>query len=160
MGKGFYVRHKTYKLTWAEGEELEGLEVRAKAIPFRTYLVVASLLDGDPPDVYEDTEDCDRDGTPTVYEFKDNPGSQFRFLVKAFSRALMDWNLTDDDGTPVPANEAGIWAQDREFVILTIRAWVDGLASVARPLERPSPAGVPLAGESIPMEPLSESLAS
>lgn len=148
-----YVRQKTYKLTWAEGEELEGLEVRAKAIPFRTYLVVGSLLDGDAPDTHEDD-----DGT--VYAFKDNPASQFEFLVKTFAKALVSWNLTTEDGASVPADEAGVWAQDREFVILTIRAWVDGLASVSRPLAKPSPAGVPSAGVSIPMEPLSESLAS
>ncbi|MCP2248734.1 hypothetical protein [Lentzea aerocolonigenes] len=149
MAKTTFTRRKIYKLVWPEGAELEGLEVRAKAIPFRAYLVIAALLDGDAPDTHEDDDGA-------VYDFKDNPDSQFEYVIKKFAEALVDWNLVEDD-EPVPADEKGIWSQDRELVLITIRAWIDALASVSRPLAQPSPAGEPLAGVSIPMETLSES---
>ncbi len=48
--------------------------------------------------------------------------------------------------------------QDFEMLVIVMRAWIDALATVSRPLPQPSPAGEPLAGVSIPMETLSESL--
>lgn len=153
MGKNSFVRRKTYTLTWPEGAELDGLEVRATATSLRNYLTASAITDGDVPDSFEDD-----DGT--VWNFKDNPDSQFEFIVRQFSKSLLDWNLTTEDGIAVPATEESLWRQDREFAMITIRAWLDALATVSRPLPKPSPAGVPLAGESIPMEPLSESLAS
>lgn len=145
---GGYVRQKVYKLVWPEGAELEGLEVRASATSIRNYLVLSSILDGTPPDSYEDEEDG-------LFEFKSGKDEDFRFIVRKFSRALKSWNLTTDAGDSVKAIEAEVWNQDREMVLIVIRAWIDALASVSRPLPEPSPAGQPLAGVSIPMETLS-----
>lgn len=160
MTKEFFVRRKTYTLKWPEGAELAGLQVRAKATSIRSYLVLTAVVDGNPPDVYEDTEECDQGGTPTNYDFAHDENAGFRFIARKFSDALLEWNLTTDDGEPVKPIEAEVWNQDREFFLVVVRAWLDALASVSRPLEEPSPAGVPLAVASIPMEPLSESRAS
>ncbi len=148
-----FVRQKTYTLTWPEGAELEGLQVRAAATQLRVYMLISAILDGDPPDSHTDD-----DGT--VYEFKADPESTWRYTIKAFSRSLLGWNLTDKQGAEVAATEAEMWNQDREFVLIVIRAWLDALASVSRPLPTPSPAGTQLAVASIPMETLSENLAS
>ncbi|KJK44437.1 hypothetical protein UK23_29495 [Lentzea aerocolonigenes] len=153
MGKGFFTRRKTYKLVWPEGEELAGLEARATATSLRKYMAITGIIDGEPPESFED-----EDGT--VYDFAANPDSQFEFIIKVFSTCLLDWNLTDEDEVPVPATEAGLWDQDREFVLILIRAWVDALGSISRPLAKPSVGGSSLAEELIPMESLSESLAS
>lgn len=147
---GGYVRQKVYKLVWPEGAELEGLEVRVSATSVRNYMVAVAILDGAAPESF-----VDEDGE--LYEFADDPDKQFEFIVKKFSKGLLDWNLTTPDGEPVKAVEAEVWNQDREFVLIVTRAWLDALASVSRPLPQPSPAGQPLAGVSIPMETLSES---
>lgn len=146
-----FERRKIYRLEWPEGAELAGLEVRATPTSVRNYLVLTALVDGDAPDSYED-----EDG---AWEFKGNLDGQFEFIVKKFSKCLLSWNL-EDEGIAVPATEASVWEQDREFVLVVIRAWLDSLASVSRPLETPSPAGTQSAVELIPMETLSESLAS
>lgn len=153
MGKSFYTRRKTYKLVWAEGEELAGLEVRATATSLRYYMAITAIVDGDPPESFEDD-----DGV--VYDFAANPKSEYDFIVKVLSKCLLDWNLTDEDEVPVPATEKGLWDQDREFLLYLARAWVDALGSISAPLAKPSDGGSSLAEESIPMETLSESLAS
>jgi hypothetical protein len=147
---GGYVRQKVYKLVWPEGAELEGLEVRVSATSIKNYMVAVAILDNDPPDSFVDEEG-------ELYEFKDNGDRQFEFIVRKFSKGLLSWNLTTPDDEEIKAVEAEVWNQDREFVLIVTRAWLDALASVSRPLPKPSPAGQPLAGVSIPMETLSES---
>lgn len=43
-------------------------------------------------------------------------------LFRAFARSLLAWNLVDD-GRPVPATEAGVLAQDPEFLLALARTW-------------------------------------
>lgn len=146
-----FERKKIYKLEWPEDSEFAGLEARVKAANIRDYLALMAVLVRDAPDTYEDD-----DGS---WQLKGNIEQQFAFCVKKFAKSLVSWNL-EEDGVPVPADEEGLYAQDRDFVLAMIRAWTDALASVSPPLEVPSPAGTQSAVESIPMEPLSESLAS
>lgn len=60
-------------------------------------------------------------------------------LFDAFGRALIAWNLVDDDGVPVPATVEGIADQDDEFLIEVVLGWLTtvstGGASIAPPFD-------------------------
>ncbi|MGH7179199.1 MAG: hypothetical protein ACREJC_17610 [Tepidisphaeraceae bacterium] len=79
-------------------------------------------------------------------------------LVK-FIDFLVDWNVLDDNGDPVPATLAGVSTQEPTFMWKIINAWMTA-GSAPAPLEQPSSDGEQSLEASIPMEPLSPSLAS
>lgn len=123
---------KVYKLVFAD-EEMAGLEVRARSVPLGGFLDLLKLAKArggklDPAQV-------------------DNIGK----LFEAFSKALVSWNLEDDEGVPVPATLDGLHSQDIDFVFSIILAWMDAIAGVPAPLERTSPGGVPSEEALIPM---------
>lgn len=75
--------------------------------------------------------------------------------------AIESWNLEDDGGNAVPVSVAAIRAQDPDFFWTAVRAWILGMTiKVGEDLKAPSSNGKPLEELSIPMEPLSENLAS
>jgi hypothetical protein len=78
--------------------------------------------------------------------------------VKAlFAEHLVAWNLEDDDDVPVPATTEGVSAQDDDFVLDLVAAWMDEVGGVSGPKEPTSNGGSPSLVASIPMEPLSPS---
>lgn len=74
------------------------------------------------------------------------------------------WNVEEPDGTPVIPNLDGIKRQDKDMVMAVLRAWQDGVATVAAPLPEGSGSGETSPVSLIPMTPLgsdsSQSLAS
>ena len=88
------------------------------------------------------------------------PGQAFERYLPAFVAALVDWNLEEPDGTPVPATLEGLRSLDIPFATALIRAWTAGTAGLSPPLAQPSPSGQPSAEPSIPMEVLSSSPSS
>lgn len=81
--------------------------------------------------------------------------------LREMGRALISWNLEDEEtGEPVPATPEAAMAQDQDLMIALAAAWLDGLKGVSAPLEPSSTDGQPSLEASLPMEPLSESLAS
>jgi hypothetical protein len=90
---------------------------------------------------------------------KSSLGEQLREM----SQSLISWNLEDEDtGQPVPVTPEAVMGQDQDLMIALATAWMDGLAGAAvkGPLETTSTDGPPSLEASLPMEPLSESLAS
>lgn len=138
-----YKRKKTFKLTWADGE-FEGLEVRVRSMSVERFLELGPLL-----------EALDMDGLGT------KEMGELRELFREFSTVLVDWNLEDeDDDSAVPCTTEAFLGQDIRFVNEVISRWAEHIAGVSAPLERPSPSGEPSLEVSLPMEPLSPSLAS
>ena len=131
-----YVRDSTYKLTFAEFTDDDGaaLEIRVKPMSVERWL---ALVGGD------------LDPEETIGLFIDH---------------LVGWNLEtrDEDGkvSPVPATREGVQAQDVMFILQLTEMWGDRIGQVAAPLGKPSSDGVPSLEGSLPMAPLSESLAS
>ncbi|WP_405676800.1 hypothetical protein OG292_19355 [Streptomyces sp. NBC_01511] len=81
--------------------------------------------------------------------------------LKEMAGALISWNLLDEDtGEPIPPTPEAVYAQDQDLMLALAAAWADGLAGVSAPLESSSSDGGPSLEASLPMEPLSESLAS
>jgi hypothetical protein len=82
-------------------------------------------------------------------------------LFDAFAKALISWNLEDDDGVPVPATAKGIDGfPDSRLMSTIVNTWMDAVSGVDDELGKDSSSGKPSLEESIPMEPLSPSLAS
>jgi hypothetical protein len=124
--KGYKPKFKTYKLFFAD-PEMDGLEVTARSIP------VGPLLELSVTDPEQDP-------------YKS---------VRHFADALVDWNIEDDDGNPVPANLEGLATLEIDFVLEVVRAWTQALTAVRPPLPEGSPSGGTSAPEvSIPMTPL------
>ena len=135
-----YVRNKRYKLVFAD-EEFAGLEVVTRPLPIGDYLEMVALMDERPE---------------TLRQSKDKSVN----ILGIFAGALISWNLEADDGTPVPATLEGMTSQDYELCLEVIRAYIDAINGVPAPLDEPSPSGEPSLEASLPMEPLSQSLAS
>jgi hypothetical protein len=135
-----YVREKTYRLVF-EDDDLEGLVVRARAVDLATFLRVAKLT-GDGLSLAADNE-------VAITE-----------MVELVGLALIEWNLQDATGEPVPADAQGLRSQDKDFTLAVINAWIEAVAGVARPLGQPSPGGDRSLEASLPMAVPSPSLAS
>jgi hypothetical protein len=137
---GFKRARKTYRLRFAEGSELEGLEVVAGSLPLGEFLGLTELADID----VHNPADLAKVGV----------------LFESFAGALQSWNLVDDDDRPVPATLEGVKAQDYEFMLEVIGEWMTAIGGVPAPLGQRSGGGVPSVVASLPMEPLSPSQAS
>jgi hypothetical protein len=81
-------------------------------------------------------------------------------LVELLAKQLISWNLEAEDGTPVPPTLDAIQAEDNDLIFAIINRWMEAVQGVPAPLPESSPSGEPSPVESIPMAPLSESLAS
>lgn len=93
-------------------------------------------------------------------------GATYRHVgdqLRTMADRLISWNLEEEDGTPVPTTQEAVLAQDQALMLAILDGWIGKLnkeAEVPTPLEPSSPAGEPFPEASLPMEPLSESLAS
>jgi hypothetical protein len=133
---GYRRKSKNYVLAF-EDPEMDGLEVKVKSMSVgkvREFLARSRSDDG-----------VDVDGTFTDFE-----------------KALLSWNLLDDDDQPVPPTRVGIDAQDVDFIMAIVTAWMETITGVADadPLDGRSNFGEPSLVASLPMEPLSASQAS
>ncbi len=130
---GYVPKKKTYKLDFA-GTEHDGLLVRIRGINTGQYMDLLGLKS-----IAEEDEDA-----------------QTKMLELMVDR-LVDWNITEEDGTPVPCDLAGVRAQDLDLNLAIINAWQKAIADVPAPLPQGSPSGEPSPVASIPMEALSPS---
>jgi hypothetical protein len=132
---GYKRKSKNYVLAF-EDPEMDGLEVKVKSLSVgkvREFLAKSRA------------NEVDVDGT-----FDD------------FEKALLSWNLLDDDDQPVPTNREGIDGQDVDFIMAIVTAWMETITGVpdADPLDGRSNSGEPSLVASLPMVPLSASQAS
>lgn len=75
-------------------------------------------------------------------------------LVRDFAKALVSWNLEDDNGKAVPTTLAGVESQDFDFLVVLLNAWIDAVSGVDESLEKKSNSGNQFPAVSIPMETL------
>jgi hypothetical protein len=81
-------------------------------------------------------------------------------VMEFFTKIIVEWNVEDDERDPMPLTLEGMKSlEDTTFVAIQ-RAWLRAGREVSAPLAQPSLDGVPSLEASIPMEPLSKSLAS
>lgn len=138
---GYRPKRKVYRLAF-EDADMGGLVIRAHSTSLGGLLAALGVL-------VIDTDDLRPEDLARLHE-----------LFETFAAALVEWNVEDDRGQPVPATFEGVKSQDADFVLVVIRAWVDAVSGVPAPLGPPSPGGGPSAVPPLPMEPLSPSRAS
>jgi hypothetical protein len=133
--RGFTRQHKKYRMTF-EGTVLDGLVATVNSVPVGTMLQIAEMA---------------ADGAEFTPEGLKTLGSLFELLADS----LVEWNLQDDDGTPIPPTIDGVRTLDMDEALLLIREWMKAAAGVSSPLEPSLNGGEPSAVASLPMEPLS-----
>lgn len=138
---GHKIKRKTYKLSFQPDTPLDGLTV-----------VVRGLSLGRALELRRDTEQYAKGG-------EESEDATER-LAKLLADHLVEWNAEDEDGVPIPATLDGLMSQDTELTFLIVNAWQDAVSAVASPLPQTSTDGQPSVEASIPMDVLSESLAS
>ena len=143
---GFKRGGTVYKLVWPEGDDNHGMEARMRGLSVAELMQLGKLGDLDLTGA---------GGQPTADAMAALDG-----ILELFASKLVSWNLEDDDDQPVPTTLEGVRAQDLDFVMEMIDAWMTAAAGVAPPLSQNSTGGETFPVESLPMEPLSGSLAS
>lgn len=126
---GYKPKRKIYTLAF-EGEEYEGLEVRIRGLNTGQVMDIdAARGDGG-------------DGAIVT-------------MLKLMADQLVEWNVEDDYGQPVPTTFEGVRSLDIDFNWAVIDAWQNAAAGVNTPLESGSTDGEPALVASIPMDALS-----
>jgi hypothetical protein len=145
---GFQLPRVTYTLDFTD-TELDGLEVKARSAPLGMMLRLGSMVDeiGAAPQ----TEDA---------EMVRGAMGKLQSLIEMYATVLASWNLEDEDGAPVPASVDGMLTLDPRHLMMIIKAWQQAVTAAPDPLSEPSSNGAPSEALSLPMEPLSASLAS
>jgi len=111
MVKGFRLPERTARITF-EGTDYDGAEIRVRlSVTFAQFIALRESAQG------EDQEAMAR-------LFGEN--------------VLMDWNLEDVDGTPIPANGDGMMALPLDLTNRVVQHWVEAVAEVPAPLSPPS----------------------
>lgn len=137
----FEVPRTIYNLEW-DDEAYAGLVVRVRA------MTVREALDG-----YDTLWAIDN--SQDLNERRERVRQQHEM----FMSHVVEWNLCEN-GEPIPATVEGLQSMEGTFVGSMISAWLRNSVGVSRPLDDSSTDGDLSAMESIPMESLSESLAS
>lgn len=134
---GYKVKPKTYLVQFDEGHEFHGVEARLSGMSYGEWEQVTGL----------DGSEGETNGADSVRRFVDH---------------LISWNLEDEDDKPLPTTMEAVKQLDHSLVAALNNAWIQTLIGVhnADPLPESSPSGEPSQVASIPMEALSESLAS
>jgi hypothetical protein len=143
---GFTPEKTIYKLVF-DDPRLNGLEVRARKANMGDILyfgraeeIAQEMAGGQLSDV--------------------EAAEKLREMYERFANIVVDWNVEDDDGEPVPISVDGFLSQEQDFLNMIIAAWMRAGTAVPVPLAQPSSDGDPSLVASIPMETLSPSLAS
>lgn len=133
---GYREQPQTIKLKFAPDDKLYGLEVRLRGLSIGEYLKLTGL-----------------DGSD---------GEGIGGGIQRFAESLIEWNLEDADGQPIPTTLEAVQQRDKELILRLATAWLDAVNGVHEgdPLPASSPGGEPSLVASIPTETLSPSLAS
>lgn len=115
---------RTALISFDEDHELHGLELTVRLnADMALFLQIVGLTEMGPSV-----------GPETIKQFASA-------LTDFGDRCLVDWNVDDDAGNPIPANGAGFLRQDLDFVMAIIGAWVAEVSTPSAPLVQPSPGG-------------------
>ena len=126
---GYRPKKKVYVLEF-EDEEYEGLEVRIRGLNTGQVL---------------DLDTARTDGSDEA----------IAAMLQLMADQLVEWNVEDDDGQPVPPTFEGVRSMEMGFNWAVINAWQEAVAGVSAPLDEPSTATGPSLVASIPTETLS-----
>lgn len=131
---GFCPDEVTYRLKFVN-PAMRGLIVEAREAPLGVILDVMRLG--------SDPENMNKNELKAVDE-----------LFCAFVQSIVEWNLEDRDGVPIPVGMDGLRRYGLGFGMDLAMAWANAGVDISGPLGRRSNAGQPSGAVSIPMETL------
>lgn len=141
---GRYVRARRVYVLVFEAPDLAQLEIRARSVSVGKFLKLVKLA-----------ARLDRDAASLSAE----DAEAIEGLFTGFAEALISWNIDDPDTeAPVPATYDGVMAQDTDFMMVVIDAWLTAVGGVDAPLGATSTSGPRSLEASIPMVDPSPSL--
>ena len=109
--KGFRIPEKTALITF-EDTDYDGAEIQLRlSVSFAQFIALREAAQGE-----------DQEGMARLFG----------------ENVLMEWNLEDDDGKPIPANGDGMLAIPMALTNLVVQHWVEAVSGVSAPLEQPS----------------------
>lgn len=134
---GYKRQRKVLKLVF-EDPDMEGLVVRARSTSVRKFLDIQAMAD--------------------QAEGGKGAAEQMEALFTSFADVVIDWNLQEDDGTPVPVSAVALLDEDFDFAFAMVTAWLEAVAGVTKGLGKESTPAATLPAEStlseIPSTPL------
>jgi hypothetical protein len=140
---------RVYRLVFPDGHEsMPGVVARIKGLSIRQFLDVQRLAS-----IAEQRGKGGQADTAAVLEAVVQ-------LATITGERLLEWNVDDEEDRPVPANAEGVLDLDPEAFTALVEEWLDAVAGVPGPLAGTSSGGPSPEELSMPMEPLSASLAS
>jgi hypothetical protein len=139
------------------GTELDGLTVKARGSDIGGVLALSEMIDGmgDAPD-----PDDAASATPEKLARYAKAMDAMRRIIDTYSRVLVSWDLEIPAGNPVPATAEGMQRLGVRHLMMIVKAWQQAVSQVSDDLGKDLPGGGPSPAGSLPMEPLSPSLAS
>ena len=123
--KGFRIPDQTAHITFS-GTDYDGAEIWVRLnVSFRHYISLREAAEGD---------------------------DQAKMAALFGGDVLMDWNLEDDAGQPIPANGEGMLEIPLSLAMLVVQHWVEAVSGVSSPLPETSGDTNMLAAASTAME--------
>ena len=105
--KGFRIPEKTALITF-EDTDYDGAEIQLRlSVSFAQFIALREAAQGE-----------DQEGMARLFG----------------ENVLMEWNLEDDAGQPIPANGDGMLAIPLELTNLVVQHWVEAVSGVPAPL--------------------------
>lgn len=132
-------RRPALQLTFAD-PQFEGLEVRCRRISIDETFTLSEVGPDDDRDAVMRLAELLGDGLPP-----EDPAEKRRPVI-------LDWNLEDYDGTPLPVSAANLRTQDMPLIFAIVAALVAQMRGVPAPLPQTSTDGDPSVEASLPME--------
>jgi hypothetical protein len=109
--KGFRIPERTARITFA-GTDYDGAEIQLRlSVSFAQFIALRESAQGE-----------DQEGMARLFG----------------QNVLMDWNLEDAEGRPIPADAEGMLAIPLELTNLIVQHWVEEVAGVPAPLSETS----------------------
>jgi hypothetical protein len=122
-------QRKPYRLVWPQESRWSGLEVVLRGMTIAELEEIAALKEK-----VEDSSNL----------------KQILPLLDVLERALLEWNLEDEQGAPISVS--ALREQDMAMIMAIIAEWTQVVGDVPAPLSQPSPAGEKFQVELMPME--------
>jgi hypothetical protein len=140
---GFVVQRRRFKLVFADGSALDGATVRMRSVDLGVYMECMRLAQVGM--AMKDADDL------SVAELMTALPEVAR-LFEVVADSLVDWDLQEEDGTPIPCTFKGLCSLEPPMVYVLVESWMEAIGGVSAPLPNGSRSGGPAPAVSLPME--------
>lgn len=132
---GFKKPVTLYKLLF-EGTEYDGLEITTK-----------SLSVGEMQEITKTSAGISEKGISTTLGMVEASAE----VLQRFADSIIEWNLEEDDGTPIRPSLNNVMNQEAAFVHTIVTAWMQATVGVSADLGKDSGSGGTFPEATIPM---------